>query len=33
MEDRILPGESVERAGNGGEILDISPVVSGDAQK
>ena len=33
VEDRILPGESVERAGDGGEILDISPVVPGEAQK
>ena len=33
MEDRILPGESVERAGNGGEIIDIAPVVSGEPQK
>ena len=33
VEDRILPGESMERAGNGGEILDIAPVVSGEAQK
>ena len=33
VEDRILPGESVEKAGNGGEIIDIEPVVSGKAQK
>ena len=31
VEDRILPGESVERASDGGEILDISPVVPGEA--
>ena len=33
MEDRIFRGESVERPGNGGEILDITPVVPGEAQE
>ena len=33
MEDRIFPGGGVERASYGGEILDISPVVPGEAQK
>ena len=33
VEDRIFPGGGVEKAGDGGEILDISPVVHGEAQK
>ena len=33
MEDRIFPGESVERPGNGGKILDILLVVPGEAQE
>ena len=33
MEDRIFPGESVERAGNSSEIFDITPVVPGEAQE
>ena len=33
MEDHILPGERVERADNGGKVLDISPVISSEAQK
>ena len=33
VQDHIFPGESVEKVGDGGEILDISPVVPGEAQK
>ena len=33
MEDRIFPGESMERPGNSGEIFDITPVVPGEAQE
>ena len=33
VEDRSLLGENVERAGDGGKILDISPVAPGEAQK
>ena len=33
MEDRTFPGEGVERTGDGGEILDIPPIVAGEAQK
>ena len=33
VEDRIFPGETVERAGNGGKVLDILSAVPGEAQK
>ena len=33
VEDRILPGEGVEGAGDGGEILDIPLIVPGETQK
>ena len=33
MEDGFFSGESVEWAGNGGEIFDITPVTPGEAQK
>ena len=33
VEDRILPGEGNERAGDGGKIFDILLVVPGEAQK
>ena len=33
MEDRTFPGESVERPGNSGKILDITPVVPGETQE
>ena len=33
VEDRIFPGEGVERAHDSDEIIDISPVVPGEAQK
>ena len=33
MEDYISPGESMERPGNGGEILDIPAVVPGDSAR
>ena len=33
VEDRIFPGEGVEGAGDGGEILDILPIVPGETQK
>ena len=33
VEDRVFPGEGMEGAGDGGEILDISPIVPGEAQK
>ena len=33
MEDRIFPGESVERLGNSSEILGVTSVVPGEAQE
>ena len=33
VEDRIFPGEGVEGAGDGGKILDLQPIVLGEAQK
>ena len=33
VEDRIFPGEGVEGASDGGKILDILPIVPGEAQK
>ena len=33
VEDRIFPGEGVEGAGDGSEILDIPPIVLVEAQK
>ena len=33
MEDHVFPGEGVQGSGDGGEILDIMPVVSSEAQE
>ena len=33
MEDCIFLGEGMEGAGDGGKILDIPPIVPGEAQK
>ena len=33
VEDRIFPGEGMEGAGDGSEVLDIPLIVPGEAQK
>ena len=33
VEDRIFPGKSMKRPGNGGEVLNIMLVISGETQK
>ena len=33
MKGGFFSGESVEWAGNGGKIFDITPVIPGEAQK
>ena len=33
MEDRILPGQSMQRTGNGDEVLYISPVVTDETEE
>ena len=33
MEDRILPGQGMQRAGDGCKILNISPVISSETQE
>ena len=33
VEDRIFPGKCMKRPGDGGEVLNITPVISGEAQE
>ena len=30
VEDRVFPGQRMKRPGNGSEILNITPVISGE---
>ena len=33
MEERILPGQSVQGSGNGGETLDVPAVITGETEE
>ena len=33
VEDRVFPGQRMKRPGNGSEILDIMPVITGETRK
>ena len=33
VEDRVLPGQRMQRPGNGSKIFDIMPVITGETQK